>query len=121
MVNDTINSPNDNNYIYGHQINPNPNRNHQPTNSSVSTTNSPSNQSTSTNLSTFHVNRHIKNNSIDMRYLDVENGTASNQQTSSNSSSSNNQNATAANKASFPPLATQTNASSTLSLEYVHF
>ena len=118
MVNDTINSPNDNNYIYGHQINPNPNRNHQPTNSSVSTTNSPSNNaSTSTNLSTFHVNRHIKNNSIDMRYLDVENGTASNQQTSS---SSNNQNA-AANKASFPPLATQTNASSTLSLEYVHF
>lgn len=83
--------------------------------------------SPSSSLNINHINRHVKNNSIDIRYLDVsENNSTSptalglnNTITASNNNNNNNQNK-ASNVvvgAAFPSISTQINASSTVSLE----
>lgn len=81
---------------------------------SGSTTSSPSSNSNSSFLSTQHINRHVKNNSVDIRFPDEGLGESG----SVGDGSLSNQNAM--NKV-FPPISTQTNASSTASLEYARF
>lgn len=127
------------------------------TNSPSSNNSSNNNNNNNSSFSTFllptqHVNRHIKNNSVDVRFTDDGGGFenvasvggvgsggggggggvggvgvgaaspilgGSTTSSASSSSSSNNHNSVL-NKV-FPPLATQTNASSTVSLEYARF
>jgi hypothetical protein len=93
-----------------HQQHPNTSFHKYSNNVGASNMNSPSNSSI---LATQHVNRHIKNNSIG--YLDVGENGGGGSPISNNSNNQNNINKV------FPPIATQTNASSTVSLEYESF